>query len=738
MSTRNEEALLEAAERGALADVIACLNKGANVNCAKKIGLTPLHQSIDSGLLDVVCHLLDNGANLEARDSAGWTPLFKASSWGRGHIVRILLEKGANVQACDATGSTPLHKAAISGRLDVARLLSEHGANVEARDLSGATPLFRAAENDRPALVRFLLEHGANVDAYDEIGSSPLHKAAFRGYMDVVRLLLDKGALVDARDSIGSTPLHQAALKGQMDVVRLLLEHGAALDALDSSANTLLHYAAQGNQRSIASLLLEKGANIDARNNPASSKDDVASLLRSHPRVLNQLFNAMHSQRFDEATRVLTSNLVYANVRNCFETLLLHLVVATQHLPLLQALLQKPGLQLDAKDAAGRSALAIVIRTDNVQAALALHQAGASVDLVDKDHCASSAIFATALHQAAASNDGTSLSQLLALGVNCSSTNENGETAMFMAAAAGHLPIVTMLLQMTEEESGIDATNHNGESPLFAAAIGGHADVVQCLLRANANPRLVSKDGSTMLHAAALGGSMSILHQIVQCGVSVDACDAMGQTPLHVAAEKAHDSAVKYLLDVEASVFAKDTTGKTPLMLATHPLVINTLLQAEKSTKQKVPQLSELNHLITRICDSESMVGGLLDRVRPTPSMSSAASTDSVTWSPSSVSTHVVCQLCHASNSLLESHCEACVEPLASVASKLQVLLKRLAAAKKNGFEIDDGLVCVCCDAHHSMTATICDECADELPNDNEKLRILVLRIEQKTMAQAS
>ncbi|EQC30453.1 hypothetical protein SDRG_11773 [Saprolegnia diclina VS20] len=74
---------------------------------------------------------------------------------------------------------------------------------------------------------------------------------------------------------------------------------------------------------------------------------------------------------------------------------------------------------------------------------------------------------------------------------------------------------------------------------------------------------------------------------------------------------------------------------------------------------------------------------------------------------------------------------------VAPVASKLEVLLKRLAVAKKNGFEIDDGLVCVSCATLHSMTATICDVCDDELPDDQEKLRILLLRIEQASTSSA-
>ena len=96
-----------------------------------------------------------------------------------------------------------------------------------------------------------------------------------------------------------------------------------------------------------------------------------------------------------------------------------------------------------------------------------------------------------------------------------------------------------------------------------------------------------------------------------------------------------------------------------------------------------------------------------------------------------------MCQLCLASNSLLQTHCESCAEELASVASKFQVLLKRVAVAKKNGLKIYDGLVCVYCGAQQSMEVTACSECDEVLPNDQAKLSILLRRIEKPTKSTA-
>ncbi|EQC30456.1 hypothetical protein SDRG_11776 [Saprolegnia diclina VS20] len=309
---------------------------------------------------------------------------------------------------------------------------------------SDENALLNAARDGKLAQVQSYLNQGVNVNCMDNNGYTPLHTAASSGHVDVVRLLLEKGANVNACGPNGYTPLHTAASSGHVNVVRLLLEKGAKLDTENKDGQTPLEVA-------------------EAR----SFDDPVAKLFRDyvHMQGENQLFDALREKRVDDAMRLLQNDYIRANLRDNSETPLLHLVVSTQDLSLLQKMLSKPDLEIDAKDATGRTALAVAITADNAEAAQALYQAGASILLVDITPCASrlcssTPVLIAALRQAASANDDKTVAQLLRLGVSCSLGDEKGATAWHAAAAAGHLSVLTMLLQGTKEESGINATNH--------------------------------------------------------------------------------------------------------------------------------------------------------------------------------------------------------------------------------------------------------------------------------------
>jgi ankyrin repeat protein len=113
-------------------------------------------------------------------------------------------------------------------------------ADVNAPDETGTTPLMHAVLYARPAIVELLLDRGAATNAANGYGSTALMWAAPRPA--IVRILLSRGADVNAKASDGTTPLIVAARVENVEAMRALIAAGA--DVNSPGTRTLLLTAA--------------------------------------------------------------------------------------------------------------------------------------------------------------------------------------------------------------------------------------------------------------------------------------------------------------------------------------------------------------------------------------------------------------------------------------------------------------------------------------------------------------
>ena len=144
--------------------------------------------------------------------------------------VRDLIETGADVNAALGDGMTALHWSAERGDSDVASLLLSAGAQVESTTRLGAyRPLHLAAKGGHVSVVRELLQAGALPNPSTMTGNvTPLHLAAASGSASSVAILIEHGAEVDRSETVwGQTPLMFAAAAGRVQVIRALLDGGA-------------------------------------------------------------------------------------------------------------------------------------------------------------------------------------------------------------------------------------------------------------------------------------------------------------------------------------------------------------------------------------------------------------------------------------------------------------------------------------------------------------------------------
>jgi uncharacterized protein len=161
----------------------------------------------------------------------GLAPIHLAARQGYMATVQAVIKAGADVNQLTAGDkSTPLLVATINGHFDVAKYLLDHGANPNLASENGATPLY-AALNVEWAPKSLYPQPRAYLNQQTT-------------YLDLATALLDKGANPNARlrkkvwysgysfdlsgvDEIGATPFWRAAYASDVAAMRMLVAHGA-------------------------------------------------------------------------------------------------------------------------------------------------------------------------------------------------------------------------------------------------------------------------------------------------------------------------------------------------------------------------------------------------------------------------------------------------------------------------------------------------------------------------------
>ncbi|MCM3881210.1 MAG: ankyrin repeat domain-containing protein [Vicinamibacterales bacterium] len=216
-----------------------------------------------------------------AVDPDGTTPLHHAVHQNDLKMAESLIRGGADVNRTNRYGVPPLALAATNGNAALVEMLLKAGANANTAQAEGETVLMTAARTGIPAAVKSLLAYGADVNAKESWrGQTALMWAAAEGHAETLQVLLGAGAQVDARSNAGWTALLFAAREGRINAVKTLLAGGADVnDALIPRAGRGRGYGAGGGGRpptggssalvlavgsahfELASVLLDAGAN---------------------------------------------------------------------------------------------------------------------------------------------------------------------------------------------------------------------------------------------------------------------------------------------------------------------------------------------------------------------------------------------------------------------------------------------------------------------------------------------
>ncbi|OGM48268.1 hypothetical protein ABOM_002077 [Aspergillus bombycis] len=543
------------------------------------IDCSPLHLAISLGHTDLARVLIRYGADIESQNIDGYNALRWACHCQDEEMVQILLGEGADVNAIGmkTTVASSSEKDSLSN--EDACISSEENTQVEDGSNSEmseytSTALQIATISENLEIMRLLVCAGADVELCRHPGESPLSIAASSGCTDLVQYLIESGAKVDGAggmDEPALTPLHSAAAEGCLEVVQQLLDGKASINAIgiDDIGNvtgmrvTALQLASAYGHDLVVRLLLDNGANPML----ASDKNEsplYLALLRQHVSVVRTLLK----------TELLDTDIQY----------FLHTAVQVDDTDLVKLVLEMSGLT-DVGQSLFYALLSITSDNDieDEMVPFLLRQGVPHNSTIEGF---------TALHVAAIRGHIKSVKALLSHGADITTTNEQGRTAVHLAASCRRLDVLWLFQNLgllspsileQRDEAGKTALHCAIEKtidlPTRVAAEESVEDeqleVIKLLVSEGADTNARTLTGEAPLHllvnAAIPALSELILplsDLLIEYGADINAMDSDGCTALHLAAKDCRDDLVALLLYQEADTEILNENGETALELA--------------------------------------------------------------------------------------------------------------------------------------------------------------------------
>jgi ankyrin repeat protein len=326
-------------------------------------------------------------------------------------------------------------------------------------------------------------------------------KAAETGDIETVKVFLDKGVMVNYANSRQWTALLSATREGHLEIVQLLLKHGADT----KSINNALRFAIQRGHLEIAKLLLENGVDAEGVNRglELAAKHGCLEIVKLFLNSGVEIDNNNHALvlaflKIDDVERNIRANANNQDYLTVLKSLLKDANAIIQ-------LLIEAGININARDDRGRSALAIATAQDNIKM----------------------------------------VQQLIDMGADVSSGEE---MALLAAARTGNVDVVKLLLA---NNADVNVKSDWKRTALMTASKKGHIEIVRLLVAAGADLDC-KEDGwrdMTALHYAIKEGHTEIALFLIERGADITSKDHHETTALEYAFKYKHFDVAKALFE---------------------------------------------------------------------------------------------------------------------------------------------------------------------------------------------
>ncbi|KNC51634.1 ankyrin [Thecamonas trahens ATCC 50062] len=450
--------------------------------------------------------------------------LAQAAAAGRVDVIHRLLDEGQAADEEDpATGWTPLHFAAQAGHAPALQALTSRGfVDVNRVGEPGVTPLLLASAAGHWEAADVLVAHSAALDVFDPNDECPLQHAARANNFVKVQHLASLGSPVDVIDARGMSPIHWAAVHGSRDMVKMLLGAGLGINDADDDGWTVLHHAAYNDRARLVTWLLRHGAKSGAKTASGERPADVASA-SAQQAIKNHIYESKLVRAAEDAKDEMVKHLVDA-----------------------------VGVDVNATNAAGNSALMYAVMYENVELTQFLLAHGADPSVMNTDE-------RTPLWFAAQYAD-PQLSLLLA----------DALTAAH-AAAANKLAAV-YLQDYSHTDAQTLAYTSDNDRDVFVYLRSAPSQFAPRRARTDASPAAV--DDSIMLHPPPrvdFRWSAPLVDYLMAGRKSMNVKDSAGETPLFYAARTGDLDLAREMLLRGAAASSVNDAGQTPANVAAAP-----------------------------------------------------------------------------------------------------------------------------------------------------------------------
>jgi ankyrin repeat protein len=390
--------------------VALLLEKGIRVNIEERgrsHDLSPLWHAASAGQVEIIPLLLAQGAQAALieqgigsypQDRVGRplpsdTALLAAVNAGSLEAVRLLVEAGAQVvinrpyegRMYWRPHKTPLMTAVSANHFDMVKLLVEKGADpfqVESKDPDFACPFLLALNLSDDRILRFLLENTSSdsiskLDAVYALFSKKRVAAWSEREKETLLLLLQKGAHPNQIPRDGFSPLIKAITTGcSIEYIEFLLEYGADANQVDKEKKEtplfhlmrsfLHHDYAIHQKKALLDLLFHYGAEQTLHHQNAYGENLLYITFDE------ELFILLLQKGFDPREASETGDT------------LLHNHAQGSDWGIVRALINVLSLEdLNRKNKAGETPLALAVRGGHVEMLKLLLTAGADVNQAD-------------------------------------------------------------------------------------------------------------------------------------------------------------------------------------------------------------------------------------------------------------------------------------------------------------------------------------------------------------------